>query len=58
MEFFLSILKQINYFAPQLRLAMGKMDKNKDGKISKNEYLELKAKNSHNDWNKLSNHIG
>ena len=49
MEFFLSILKQINYFAPQLRLAMGKMDKNKDGKISKNEYLELKAKNSHND---------
>ena len=37
---------------------MGKMDKNKDGKISKNEYLELKAKNSHTDWNKLSNRIG
>jgi len=42
-------LKQINYLVPQLRLAMGKMDKNKDGKISKNEYLELKAKNSHTD---------
>ena len=39
----------VNYLAPQLRLAMGKMDKNKDGKISKNEYLELKAKNSHTD---------
>ena len=31
----------------QLKLAMGKMDKNKDGKISRSEYLQLKAKNSH-----------
>ena len=26
---------------------MGKMDKNKDGKISRSEYLQLKAKYSH-----------
>ena len=31
----------------QLKLAMGKMDKNKDGKISKTEYLQLKAKFAH-----------
>ena len=32
---------------------MGKVDKNKDGKISKSEYLELKAKNLHTDWTTL-----
>ena len=37
--------------ATQLKLAMGKMDKNKDGKISKSEYLQLKAKFSHDGWN-------
>ena len=37
--------------ATQLKLAMGKMDKNKDGKISRSEYLQLKAKFSHDSWN-------
>ena len=37
--------------ATQLKLAMGKMDKNKDGKISKSEYLQLKAKFSSDGWN-------
>ena len=35
----------------QLKLAMGKMDKNKDGKISRSEYLQLKTKYSHDAWN-------
>ena len=35
----------------QLKLAMGKMDRNKDGKISRSEYLQLKTKYSHDAWN-------
>ena len=32
-------MKQINYIAPQLRLAMGKIDKNKDGFIDYPEFI-------------------